>query len=170
MKHVKVVADSTANVPPDLAKELDIHIVPYCVQFDNDTFFEDQLSRHEFHGRINGGVFPKTSQPPVGKFVEVFQEAARDAAGLLCVTLTGAHSGGYASAMAAKALLPDIPIEVVDSRAVSMGTGFLALAAARAGAMGQSLADVTKLVESIRCACTTTSPSIPCATCKWAGA
>jgi len=150
MKHVKVVADSTANVPADLARELDIHIVPYCVQFDNDMFFEDQLSRLEFHGRINGGVFPKTSQPPVGKFVEVFQEAAKDASGLLCVTLTAAHSGGYASAMAAKALVPDIPIEVVDSRAISMGTGFLALAAARAGAMGQSLSDITKLVEGIR--------------------
>lgn len=150
MKHVKVVADTTANVPPHLARELDIRIVPYCVQFDNDTFYEDELSRHEFHGRINGGVFPKTSQPPVGKFVEIFQEAAKDAAGLLCVTLTSAHSGGYGAAMAAKAFLPDVPIEVVDSKGVSMGSGFLALAAARAGAMGRSLADVTQMVERIR--------------------
>lgn len=151
MKIVKVVADTTANLPEDIARELDIRVVPYCYQFGNETYYEGSgLSRDEFHKRIAAGVFPKTSQPPIGKFVEAFQEAARDAAGVLCVTLTSAHSGGYAAANAAKEMLPDLPIAIIDSKAISMGTGFLALAAARAGRLGRSLADIVPMVESMR--------------------
>jgi len=151
MKQVKVVADTTANLPEDLAKDLDIRIVPYCIQFGNETFYEGPgLSRAEFHRRISAGVFPKTSQPPIGKFVEVFQDAARDALGILCVTLTSAHSGGFSSAMAAREMVPEVPIEVVDSKAISMGHGFLAIAAARAARLGKSLAEIVPMVESMR--------------------
>ena len=151
MKQITVVADTTANIPQDLARELDIRLVPYCIQFGNETFYEGEgLSREEFHGRIAGGVFPKTSQPPIGKFVDIFQEAAKDAAGILCITLTSAHSGGFASAMAAREMLPGVPIVVVDSRAISMGSGFLALAAARAARLGRSLSEIAAMVEDMR--------------------
>jgi DegV family protein with EDD domain len=150
MRQVKVVADTTANLPEDLVRELDIRIVPYCIQFGAETFYEGELSREEFHERIAAGVFPKTSQPPIGKFLEVFEEAAKEASGIICITLTAAHSGGYAAAMAAKDMLPGIPIEVIDSRAISMGTGFLALAAARAARIDFSLSEITTLVLGIR--------------------
>ncbi len=151
MKQVKVVTDTTANVPDDLARELGIAIVPYCIQFGSETFYEgSELTRDEFHRRINDGIFPKTSQPPIGKFVEVFQQAAKDAAGLVCITLTSAHSGGYASAVAAAQMMPDIPIEVIDSKAISMGTGFLALAAARAAQKGKTLFEIVRIIEDIR--------------------
>ena len=151
MKRVKVVADTTADIPSDLAKELGIRVVPYCIQFGTETFYEGQdLSREEFHRRIAAGVFPKTSQPPIGKFVEVFQELAREASAIICVTLTSAHSGGYGAAMAAKEMVPGVPIEVVDSRAISMGSGFLAVTAARAAAMGKSLGEIMPTVLSMR--------------------
>lgn len=151
MKMVKVVSDTTADVPDDLAKELDILCVPYCYQFGNETFYEDSgITREEFHARIAGGVFPKTSQPPLGKFVEVFQEAAKDAAAIICLTLTSAHSGGFATANAARALLPDVPIVVIDSKAISMGSGYLALAAARAAKLGRSLSEIVPMVEGMR--------------------
>jgi DegV family protein with EDD domain len=150
MKQVKVVADTTANLPSELVSELDIHLVPYCIQFGTETFYEGEgLSREEFHGRIAGGVFPKTSQPPIGRFIEVFQDAARDAAGIICVTLTSAHSGGYASAMAAREMI-SVPIEVVDSKAISMGSGFLAVAAARAARLGKSMSEIAAMIEGIR--------------------
>lgn len=150
MKQVKIVTDTTSNLPDDLAHELGILKVPYCIQFGGETFYESDLSRSEFHRRIAEGVFPKTSQPPIGKFVEVFQEAAKDAAGILCCTLTAAHSGGYATAMAARELAPDVPIAVVDSKAISMGIGFLAIAAARAAQVGKSLSEIVTMVEGIR--------------------
>jgi DegV family protein with EDD domain len=151
MKQVKVVADTTADIPGDLAKELDIRVVPYCIQFGTETFYEGQdLTREEFHRRIAAGVFPKTSQPPIGKFVEVFQELAKEASAIICVTLTGAHSGGYGAAMAAKEMVPEVPIVVLDSRAISMGSGFLAVAAARAGIMGQSLGEILPMVLNMR--------------------
>jgi len=151
MKKIKVVADSTSNIPDDLAKELDIRLVPYCIQFGNETFYEDgSLTREEFHRRIAEGVFPKTSQPPIGKFVEIFQDAAKDAAGIICVTLTAAHSGGYAAAMAARDMMPDVLIKVIDSKAISMGSGFLAVAAARAAQLGKNMAEIVSMVEGIR--------------------
>ena len=150
MKQVKIVTDTTSNVPDDLARELGILKVPYCVQFGAETFYEPDLSRTDFHRRIADGVFPKTSQPPIGKFVEIFKEAARDATGILCCTLTSAHSGGYSTAIAARELAPDVPIAVVDSKAISMGTGYLALAAARAARVGKSLAEIVTMLEGIR--------------------
>ena len=150
MKQVKVVTDTTSNLPQDLARELDILTVPYCIQFGTETFYEPDLSRKEFHERIAAGVFPKTSQPPIGKFVEVFQEAAKDAAGILCCTLTSAHSGGYATAMAAAQLMPEVPIAVVDSKAISMGTAFQAIAAARAAQLGKSLSEIVTMAEGMR--------------------
>jgi DegV family protein with EDD domain len=150
MKQVKVVADTTSNLPPDLARELDIRTVPYCIQFGNETFYESELSRDEFHRRIANGVLPKTSQPPIGKFVEVFEEAAKDASGIFCCTLTSAHSGGYATAMAARELSPHIPITVFDSKAISLGNGFLAIAAARAARLGKSLSEIVTMAEAIR--------------------
>jgi DegV family protein with EDD domain len=150
MKRVRVVTDTTANMPAALVSELGIGIVPYCIQFGGQTFYEPELSREEFHRRIGEGVFPKTSQPPVGKFVEVFQEAAKDASAIICITLTSAHSGGYASAMAAKELTPGVPIEVIDSRAISLGTGFMALAAARAAMLGKGVSEIVPMLLSIR--------------------
>jgi DegV family protein with EDD domain len=150
MKQVKVVTDTTANVPEDLAKELGIRIVPYCIQFGSETFYENELSREEFHRRIGAGVFPKTSQPPIGKFVEIFQEAAKDASALICITLTSAHSGGFASAMAAREMVPEVPIEVVDSKAISMGTGYQAVAAARAARLGKSVNEIVPMLVAIR--------------------
>jgi fatty acid kinase fatty acid binding subunit len=151
MKQVKVVSDTTANLPDNLVRELDIQVVPYCIQFGNETFYEGEgLTREEFHGRIAGGVFPKTSQPPIGRFVDAFQAAAKDAAGIICITLTSAHSGGYASAMAAKEMVPGTPIKVVDSKAISLGSGFMAIAAARAARLGNSLSDIVSMVEDMR--------------------
>lgn len=151
MQQVKVVTDSTANLPPELAQELGIRVVPYCVQFGSETFYEGvDLSREEFHRRIAAGVFPKTSQPPIGKFLEIFQDLAKDAAGIICITLTSCHSGGYASGMAAKEMMPDTPIEIVDSRCISMGTGFQAIAAARAAVLGKSLSEIVQIAEGIR--------------------
>jgi len=151
MKQVKVVTDTTANLPDDMAKELDISIVSYCIQFGDETFYEGEgLTREDFHRRIAEGIFPKTSQPPIGRFVEAFENAARDAAGIICITLTSAHSGGYAAAMAARDMVSGVPIEVIDSKAISMGTGFLALAAARAARLGRSLGDIVPMVNDMR--------------------
>jgi DegV family protein with EDD domain len=151
MKRIKVIVDSTGNLSPEIARQYDMRIIPLHIQFGMETFRDGvDMPRAEFHQRIAAGVFPKTSQPPVGVFAEMFTEEAATADGIICFTVTGAHSGTYGSALAATQMVPGPRIEIVDSRCLSFGTGLHALAAARAAQQGKSMDDILKIVAGVR--------------------
>ena len=96
-----------------------------------------------FYKRLSHSAdIPTTAQASAGEFANLFAEAAHNADGIVGVFISTGLSGTVASALAAQELLPDLPIEVVDSRSTSMGQGFVALAAARAAAEGKGLAEV----------------------------
>lgn len=151
-KPIKIVTDSSVDLPADVLKKYDISVVPLAIQFGQETFNEGspQLTRQEFYRRIEAGVFPRTSQPPAGAYAAIFNELAGEASGILCLTITAAHSGTYNSALMAKEMVPQADIEVIDSAALSMGTGFQALAAARAAAAGKSKEEIMRLVVDLR--------------------
>lgn len=151
MSKIAVVTDSSAYIPADLVKQYNIQVVPLNVHF-NGTLYKDgiDIQEEEFFRKLAAAPeLPSTSQPSAGEFVEFFRRAAQGADGVIAVVLSASLSGTYSSAMAAKDMLPEIPIAVVDSRTTSMGLGFLALAAARAAQEGKSLAEIVPLVEEL---------------------
>ena len=72
---IRIVTDSTADIPNEIAAELNIEVVPLNVHFGNDTFKDGiDLTTDEFFNKlINGPDFPSTSQPSIGEFAEVFE-------------------------------------------------------------------------------------------------
>lgn len=142
---VKVLTDSTSDLPPDITKDLDIGIVPIYVRF-GETIYRDgvELSSDDFYAKLDSSpVHPATSQPPPEDFLQAFRSSAQSSDGVISIHVSSKISGTYNSAQLARKMLEDEkPIEVVDSRFNSAGLGLVVIAAARAAKAGGSLAEV----------------------------
>ena len=145
---VRVVTDSTSDLPQDLARSLDITIVPLNVHFGSEVFKDGvDLGADEFYRRLmSGAELPKTSQPSVGEFIETYQRLGSDPDGIVSVHISSKLSGTYNAAMQAKGEV-DVggPIEVIDTYQASMGVGMVAISAAKAAREGADLEEVTRV-------------------------
>ena len=141
---VRVVTDSTADLPPALAEEMGITVVPLNVHFDDAVFLDGvDISPDEFYRRlVSSPNLPKTSQPAVGAFMETYQQLLTDADGIVSVHISSKVSGTYNAAQQAVAELGSNAIEVVDTLQASLALGLIAVAAARIAQSGASLPEV----------------------------
>jgi DegV family protein with EDD domain len=143
---IAVVADSACDLPEPLARRNGIRIVPLTVVFGTDSFLDrTELSPEAFWDRITTDpMFPTTASPAPRAMAEAYEAEARAGAmGIISIHLSGALSRTVDSARrAASASL--VPVEVVDSRSVSMGQGLVALAAARAAAEHRDLSSAAE--------------------------
>jgi DegV family protein with EDD domain len=149
---VKIVADSTCNLPPEILRQHDIRIAPISIQFGEESYEEEiSIDRDRFYALIEErGMIPTTSQPSPAWFVRYFEELASAGHTILVVTVTAHHSGTYQSAMLAKSMAPKADVEVFDSRSISLGTGWMILEAARAAEAGASRAEILEKLSQIR--------------------
>lgn len=149
---IKIVTDSTAYLPESLIQEHHIRIVPLYVHFGNEAFKEGQeMTNAEFYARLKTAPqLPTTSQPSAGDFLEVFKDLSSAGHEILTLTISSQLSGTWDSAMAAKNMLPEAQIEVVDSLSTSMGLLLIVKAAADAVAEGASLHEIASLCEEIK--------------------
>jgi DegV family protein with EDD domain len=154
MASIHVVTDSAGDLPPELADARDIRVVPLTIRFGDEELVDQvELSAKEFWDRVTTGQqLPETAAPSPGAFQQAFADAAeRGADGVLCITLSSGVSATYQSARtAAEALAATIPVSVVDSRTLTMGSGLLALAAADLAAEGLDLATLTARIEEMK--------------------
>jgi len=147
---IKIVTDSTADVPQELMKRYDIRQVPINIQFGTETYQEGiEIDRPTFFRKLEE-VMPTSSQPSPGQFAEVYKELAEQGHSILSIIITSKHSGTYQSAVLAKSMLPEADIEVFDTLSISIGTGYQVLAAARAAEEGKSMGEIIQLLEGIR--------------------
>lgn len=149
---VRVVTDSTADLPGGLVARYQITVVPLLVQLGEQSFRDGvDLTPAAFYLRLRTtSVLPRTSQPPVAAFQATYEELLRGDQAVVAIHLSSTLSGTYqASALAAQAF-PSGRITVLDSRTLSMGLGWLVLEAARAAEAGASQSEVTALVERLR--------------------
>ncbi|SFK05226.1 DegV family protein [Cellulomonas sp. KH9] len=129
---VAVVTDSTAALPPGLAADVGVHVVPLEVSIDGARYAEgvDVTPEQLLHALARGSRVT-TSQPPPSAFAAAYEQAAADGAhAIVSVHLSGEMSGTVRSARTAATVSP-VPVRVVDSRTAALGLGFAAVAAAR---------------------------------------
>jgi DegV family protein with EDD domain len=141
----RVVTDSTADIPPQLADELGIRVVPIYIRFGSQIYCDGvDLTSEEFYRMLpDAPQHPSTSQPNPEDFTGVYTEQARDSDGIVSVHISSKISGTYNSAVLAKRMMGDsVPIEVVDSRLNSAGLGLVVVAAARLARTGASFKQV----------------------------
>jgi len=138
---VAVVTDSTADLPADLAAEKGIRVVPLNVHFGTEVFRDGiEIDADGFYERLIGGnVFPTTSQPSVGMFVDVYRQLSETHDAIISVHISSKISGTYNSAIQAKQAVGEgaCRIDVIDTLQASMSLGLIALGVAdavRAGA------------------------------------
>jgi len=146
---VKVVTDSTADIPTQILKDLDISVVPIYVVF-GDKSYRDRvdMGEDEFYRRLSlDGVFPTTAVPSPKDFADVYNRLAAETDEIVSIHLTSKESGIYSSALLAREMVPKkCRIEVMDSRTISMSYGLLAMAAAREAKGGAGLSQVADTV------------------------
>ena len=142
---IKVVTDSTSDLPADLAESLDIEVVPLNIHFGSDVYKDRvNLMPDAFYDKlIDGDVLPTTSQPSVGEFIDVYERLGSDADGIVSVHISEKLSGTMNSArLASQQANADCPIEVVDTFQVSMGVGICAMEAAEVANSGGNMNQV----------------------------
>jgi DegV family protein with EDD domain len=143
---IRVVTDSSCDLPPALVQALGIEIVPLTIRFGEEEFVDlVELSTDEFWSRLeNTKVLPETAAPSAGAFEQKFRDLAeRGATGIVCINLSSHLSATMQAAqVAAAAVSADIPVQVIDSRSASMGLGNLCLTAARRAADSDSLESI----------------------------
>lgn len=150
MTEVRVVTDSGADLADDVMAQLGITVIPLLVRFGDQVYAPGQLSTDAFWEKVSEGLHhPGTSQPPIGIFEETFARLVEAGHSVLCLTVTGKHSGTFSTATAAARRFED-KVKVIDSLSLSLGQGFQVLVAARAAMQGLSLDQVTQVVERVR--------------------
>ena len=150
---VRVVTDSTADMPSTLAQELGVSIVPLSVIFDSEVYKEGVDITHDlFYDKlVRAKDLPTTSAPSVGDFLEVYEPLLKETDEIVSIHISSKLSATYNNACQAAQHLADrgARVEVVDSQSVSFGLTFMAAAAARAAAAGAGIEEVLETVQRV---------------------
>lgn len=149
MSKIAIVTDTDSSLTAELAAQHGICQVPITIHFGEETYTTgvdiDDAKVFEIIDRV--GNIPTTAAPPPGAFAKAFEEAFDAGAdAVVCICVSGEISGTYNSARTAGQLFPEKEIEVIDSRNLSMGQGFMTIIAAEMAANGASVAEIVAAV------------------------
>lgn len=148
---IRIVTDSTADLPLELCKEYNIETVPLYITFGDKVYKENvDISREEFYQKLKEYEphgLPKTSQPTPKDFIDKYNSIKEDV--IISIHISTKLSGTYESAnLAKKSINKDITI--IDSGMVSPGLGLLVLNAAKAVKAGWSKEQVIELINKLK--------------------
>jgi DegV family protein with EDD domain len=150
---VRIVTDSAADIPSDVVAAEGITVVPLTVSFGDESFVSGvELSTEDFWQKMRtSSVAPATAAPSAGDFQETFEKLFADGAdGIVSVHLSSKLSATYQSAVLAAQEVGRGRVEVVDTLAVSAGTGLLALHATKRAAAGASAGEISTELNTMR--------------------
>jgi DegV family protein with EDD domain len=153
MAGIGIVTDSTAYLDREYARKHDIKVVPLKVIMEGETYREGvDITNDEFYRRLKQSeMFPTTSQPSVGDFLEAYREMAGRYDALLSVHISAGISGTVESAKAAAAEMDGFPVEVIDSRYVAVQLYLIVDRLVRARDEGKGMEELKKIAdETIR--------------------
>jgi DegV family protein with EDD domain len=147
---VKIVTDSTADIPPELAG--DITVVPCFVQFGETSYLDGvDITREQFYARLTSDpVLPKTAAPSAGIFEETYRRVAADGDEVISLHVASTLSGMLNSARLGAEAVPEAHVTVYDSETVTMSLGWMCVAAARAARQSQSVAQIIALLDDMK--------------------
>jgi DegV family protein with EDD domain len=142
---VRVVTDSTCDLPADIIASHNIAVVPLYINVGNQGFLDGiDMKRDEFYTRLPAfPTHPTTAVPSPQKFHAVYQTLADEGASeIISIHISAALSGTVDVARSAAQETTTIPVTVLDSQQLSLGTGFLVETTAKMAAAGSSAAEI----------------------------
>jgi len=149
---VKIVTDSSCDLPAELVQELGITVVPLYVRFGEEVYREQvDISLDDFYQKLeHGPIHPVTIQPSPQDFINVYQKLSQEADGIVSIHISNKLSGTCNSALQGKEMVEEgCPIEVVDSQIITVGLGLICMAAAKMAGAGQGLQEVVGEVKQM---------------------
>ena len=131
MEKIKIITDSTLDLPVELIREKNIEVLPLLINFGEESYLDGvEITTKEMIDKINAtGVLPTTAQVTPNRFEETFKKYLDEGYKIVVLTLSSDMSGTYQSACIAKDMLESDDIVVIDSRNVTSGLGLLVLKA-----------------------------------------
>ena len=150
MAQVKIVTDSSVTIEPEVVKELNITIIPLSVMIDNVLYSDTDLKEGEFLQLMQKSKnLPKTSQPPVGLFAEVFDELSKDGSQIVAIHMSHSLSGTVEAARQG-ASLSTADVRVIDSSFTDQALKFQVVEAARLAQEGKDIETIIAHVEEVK--------------------
>lgn len=151
MSRIRIVTDSTADLPGDIIKRYGITVVPLKVFFGREVFLDGvEITPDEFFRRQVAGEVSTTSQPSPVEFVDCYRPFVDAGDEIISIHISGSMSGTVQSANLARTMLEYPQLEVIDSGVVSVALGIMVVNAARAVAAGKTRAEISAMVKDMQ--------------------
>ncbi|AQW22086.1 fatty acid-binding protein DegV [Lentilactobacillus curieae] len=151
MANVKIVTDSSAQLSEEEINNLGITVVPLSVMIDETVYVDGEtITREDFVKKmLTADNLPKTSQPPVGKFVDAFNRLGEDGSPVLCICMMEGLSGTVNAAKQA-GTLSSSNVTVIDSGNIDRGLAFQVIKAGQMALEGNSIDEILSELEKVK--------------------
>ena len=151
MSRVYIVTDSTADLTEEEVKQFEISIVPMNISIDDENYIDGvTITKDEFKQKmIESAELPKTAQPSIGRFVEVYDELGKNGDSVISIQMMRSISGTVDAARQA-ADITETNVTVLDSDFTSRSMGMIVKEAAKAAQEGKSVQEILEIVEDAK--------------------
>lgn len=152
MKKIKIITDSACDLDIEYLESINVHMIPMTVHFENETFYDrTTIKPGDFYDKLKKyDELPKTSQINPAAFVDEFTKFLNQGYHIISICFSSGLSGTYQSACIAKDMLGKGDIDVIDSKAASVGFGLIVREAALMANEGKSREDIIERIEYMR--------------------
>lgn len=152
MEKIKIITDSTVDLPKELLEKMDVEVLPVLINFGEESYLDGiEITLDEVFKKIeNGDTFPTTAQIVPNRFVEAFEKYLNQGYKVLAVLMSSGMSGTYQSACLAKQMLETEDVQVVDSQTITSGLGLLVIEAARLRDEGLKIEEIVKRLDETK--------------------
>lgn len=151
MSRVYIVTDSTADLTEEEVRQFEISIVPMNISIDDENYIDGvTITKEEFKQKmIASSELPKTAQPSIGRFVEVYDELGKNGDSVISIQMMRSISGTVDAARQA-ADITETNVTVVDSDFTSRSMGMIVKEAAKAAQEGKTVEEILEIVEDTK--------------------
>ena len=151
MSRVYIVTDSTADLTEEEVKQFEISIVPMNISIDDENYIDGvTITKEEFKEKmIASAELPKTAQPSIGRFVEVYDELGKNGDSVISIQMMRSISGTVDAARQA-ADITETNVTVVDSDFTSRSMGIIVKEAAKAAQDGKTVEEILEIIEDAK--------------------
>ena len=151
MSRVYIVTDSTADLTEEEVKQFEVSIVPMNISIDDENYIDGvTITKDEFKQKmIESAELPKTAQPSIGRFVEVYDELGKNGDSVISIQMMRSISGTVDAARQA-ADITETNVTVVDSDFTSRSMGMIVKEAAKAAQEGKTVEEILEIVEDAK--------------------
>lgn len=149
---VRIVTDSTADIPAEIATSLGITVVPSYVTFGTESYRDGvELTSQQFYEKLLATRdIPVTAAPPPAVYEQAYRRLLAEADEIVSIHLASNYSGLFNSAVIGAESISEAHIAVIDSGQVTMGYGWMVVAAAEAAQSRQTMEQIVALVEGMK--------------------